>query len=213
MPLSAAELLTQADSAGQANQADEARRLLRQARLAASREGSLQLLSAVMRREASLLDPGERGPILAEAARLARRAGDSVGEVEALEDLSREFASTNRAGVAVALLGRCTEIQRTRRDKAGMVRAILLAGRVLVEAWGKDREVPAGMVMLLWSEDAARVVDEGLARMIRGYLEGFQYTLSPAEFAEVEPFLELDRMAVIDATFARYMAEHQAELP
>lgn len=209
----AAELLSLADVAGQSGRQAEARRLLRDARFAASREGSLVVLSAVMRREASFLDGAERLPVLLEAARLAERGGDAIGQIEALEDASREHASAGRAGAAVALLGVCTELQRTRRDKAGMLRAVLLAGRVLCEAWGSEREVPAGMVMLLWAEDAAHGVDESLARMVRGYLEGYQYTLSPAEFAEVEPFLELDRMAVIDATFARYMDLHRAELP
>lgn len=209
----ATQLLSLADEAGQSGRANEARRLLRDARFAATREGSLVVLSAVMRREASLLPATERLPVLLEAARLAHRGGDAVGRVEALEDASREHADAARPGPAVALLGMCTEIQRERRDKSGMVRAVLLAGRVLCEAWGAQKDIPAGMVMLLWAEDAGHAVDEGLARMVRGYLEGYQYTLSPEEFAEVEPFLELDRMAVVDATFARYMHAHAAELP
>ncbi len=211
--MNAVERLVAADSAAAAGRNDDYRKALREARLAANREGNLVALSAVMRREASLLAPAERGALLAEAARLAHRAGDADGHVEALEDLSRDWQSAGRTGLAVAALGRCAEARATLGDRTGYLRAAMLAGRALCEAWGPEREVPAGMAMLLFCEREAGRTDDTLARLLRDYLTGFQYTLSDAEFAAVEPWLELDGRAVVDATFARYMSQHGAELP
>lgn len=207
------ERLAEADAAAAAGRFDVCRKALREARLAANRAGDLAALSAVMRREASLLEPSERTGLLTEAARLAARAGDAVGQVEALEDLSRDWLTEGRTGAAVACLGRCAELQSERKDRAGYLRAAMLAGRALCEAWGPARDVPAGMAMLLFCEREAGRFDEGLARMLRDYLSGFQYTLSDAEFALVEPWLELDGKAVVDATLTRYMSEHRPELP
>ncbi len=211
--MDASERLAAADAAAAAGRFDECRRALRDARMAANGAGDLRALSAVMRREASLLEPEARGGLLVEAARLAHRAGDVVGEVEALEDLSRDWLTAGRTGAAVALLGRCAERQAGRLDRAGYIRAAMLAGRALCEAWGPSREVPAGMAMLLFCEREAGRIDDSLARLLRDYLSGFQYTLSDAEFAAVEPWLELDGKAVVDATFARYVEEHRSELP
>ena len=167
----------------------------------------------MLRREASLLDPGLRADALREAVRLARRSGDSVGEVEGLEDLARDAGTSGKAGTSVALLAVAAGVQAARADRAGFVRAVMLAGRTLCEAWGPDRDVPSGMVMLLWAESEARRFDDTLGRLLKDYLTGFQYTLSEAEFAEVEPFLALDPRAVVDATLARYMEVHREELP
>jgi hypothetical protein len=211
--MDALERLTAADEAAAGGRMEECRRALREARFAANREGNLAALSAVMRREASLLLPADRGALLVEAARLAQRGGDTVGQIEALEDLSRDRLSEGRVGVAVALLGRCAELQAERGDRAGYLRGAMLAGRALCEAWGAERDVPAGMAMLLFCEREAGRFDDALARLLRDYLTGFQYTLSDAEFAAAEPWLELDGRAVVDATLTRYVSEFGAELP
>lgn len=151
--------------------------------------------------------------VLRAAAVQARASGDLAREVGALEDLSAQAAAAGRAGEAVAFLARIAELQRERGDREGRLRAVVLAGRVLCEAWGVSRDVPAGMVMLLWAEAEARRVDVSLAAMLKDYLTGFQYTLTDLEFAEVEPWLLLDRAAVVDATMARYLHEHAGALP
>ncbi len=143
----------------------------------------------------------------------AHARGDVAREVGALEDLSRDAATADRAGEAVAFLARIAEIQRVRGDREARLHAVVLAGRVLCEAWGVGRDVPAGMVMLLWAEAEARRTDASLAAMLKDYLTGFQYTLTDREFSEVEPWLLLDPAAVVDATLARYLHEHAGALP
>lgn len=213
MPDTGRMLLEQADAAAETGREDEARALLRAARFLLQREGDLAGLAAVMRREARDLDEAERAGALREAVRVAGRANDVVGQIEGLEDLSRDHADAGRVGPAMALLGEIVRLQRSRRDRAGEVRAVLLGGRLLCEAWGETKDPGAGLVMLLWAEDAAHRVDDSLARMTRTYIEGYSYTLSPAEFAAIEPMFDLDRLAVIDATFGRFQHEHPELLP
>lgn len=213
MPETGRSLLESADTAAEAGREDEARSLLRAARFLMQREGDLAGLAAVMRREARTLDEAGRVAALREAVRIAARADDVVGQVEGLEDLSRDHADAGRVGPAMALLGEIVRLQRARRDRAGEVRAVLLGGRLLCEAWGDAKDPGAGLVLLLWAEEAARRIDDSLARMTKTYIEGYSYTLSPAEFAAIEPMFDLDRLAVIDATFARFQHEHPETLP
>lgn len=213
MPDSGRALIEQSDAAAEAGRADEAASLLRAARFVLQREGDMAGLAAVMRREARGLPETERTARLVEAVRLARGANDAIGEVEGLEELSRDHADAGRVGPAMALLGEIVRVQRARRDRAGEVRAVLLAGRLLCEAWGDAKDPGAGLVLLLWAEDVARRVDDSLARMTRTYVEGYAHALTPAEFAAIEPMFDLDRLAVIDATFARHAHEHPEVLP
>lgn len=213
MPDTGRDLLAQADAAEEAGRHEEARDLHKAARFVLAREGDLAGLAALARREARRLPPDARRAALFEAVRSARAAGDVVGEVEGLEDLSREHADAGRVGPALALLGLIVERQRGRRDRAGELRGVLLAGRLLCEAWGDAKDPGSGLVLLLWAEEVGRRVDEGLARMTRSYVEGFAHALTEAEFAAIEPMFDLNRQAVVDATFARYMQEHAEELP
>lgn len=213
MPETGRDLLAAADAAEEAGRPAEARDLWKAARFVLQREGDLAGMSALARREARRLEEPARSEALRGAVRLARDAKDTVGEIEGLEDLSREHADAGRVGPAMAILGEIVRLQRARRDRGGEVRGVLLAGRLLCEAWGADKDVGTGLVMLLWAEASGRKVDEGLGRMTRTYIEGFAHALTEREFAAIEPMFDLNHLAVVDATFARYMHEHAPELP
>lgn len=160
-------------------------------------------VAAVTRREAALLEPGERIAPLTAAIEAARRAGDLGGEIEGLEELSRAHAESGEIRRAVAVLGDVAARMRRRADAAGEARALQLAGRLLCEAPPGQQDAGRGLVMLLWAGDLAASVDPVVADLVRRYVTGFQYTLSDAEFAAIEPLLDRDRDEVVQETFAR----------
>lgn len=185
---------------------------LANARRAFETAGDLSGLAAVLRRDASLAAlAGEgvdtREALLREAARLARAAGDRAGETEALEDLSALYAEHARERDAVAVLGAIARRAREDVDAAGEARALQLAGRLLCEApHGRD-DPGRGLVVLLFAADLAASVDPVVADLIRRYITGFQYTLSDAQFAAIEPMLDRDREAVVAELFAARVFE------
>ena len=160
-------------------------------------------VAAVTRREAALLEPGDRVAPLQAAIEAARRAGDLPGEIEGLEELSRSYAESGAVRPAVAVLGQVAARMREAADAAGEARALQLAGRLLCEAPPGDQDAGRGLVLLLWAGDLAASVDPVVADLVRRYVTGFQYTLSDAEFAAIEPLLDRDREEVVAETFAR----------
>lgn len=203
-----------ADHAAQAGDMARAKDLLARAQVLFSRAGLIAGMAAVKRREAALLDPEGRVAVLFDAIRLSRDArNDQRGEVEGWEDLSRAYSEQGRIGPAVAALGRMAKLHRAGAEALGEARALQLSGRLLCEAFGKERDTGAGMVMLLWAADIGGTQDPVLADLTRRYIEGFQYTLSDSEFAEIEGVFERPRQKVVDDAFARYEREHQDELP
>jgi hypothetical protein len=178
------------------------------------RSGSLAGMAAVRRRRAALVDPEERVPVLKEAIRMSKDAGDDLrGIVEGLEELSRAWSESGKVGPAVAALGEIARIQRSVGDAAGEARALQLAGRLLCESSGAEQEPGPGLVMLLWAADIGGTVDPVLADLTHRYVQGFQYTLSDREWASIEPLFDKNRAAIVDATFARYLSRHAEDLP
>ena len=151
--------------------------------------------------------------LLFEAIRLSRDANDTRGEVEGLEDLSRAYAESGRPGPAVAALGRMAKLHRAAVEPLGEARALQLAGRLLCEGYGADRDPGAGMVLLLWAADIGGTQDPVLADLTRRYIEGFQFTLSDAEFASIEAIFDRPRALVVAEVLARYERDHPKELP
>lgn len=206
--------LDRADQAAGNGDMEPARAHLARARQLFERAGLVAGLAAVRRREAALMEPSDRVGVLVDAVRLSRRApGDTRGEVEGLEDLSRAWSESGRLGPAVAALGEIARLQRQAADPVGEARALQLAGRLLCEAPGAEQDAGAGLVMLLWAADIGGSVDPVLADLTHRYVQGFQYTLSDAEWARIEPLFDQNREAVVDATFARYRHDHARELP
>lgn len=213
-PEDGASVMNLADAAAAAGDLPRARELLQRANLLFSRAGQLAGLAAVRRREAALLEPAARPPVIAEALRLSRDAGeDARGLIEGWEDLSRAYAELGRVGPAVAALGRMAALHRAAVEPLGEARALQLAGRLLCEAYGPERDAGAGMVMLLLAADIGGSEDSVLADLTRRYIEGFQYTLSDAEFAAIEPIFDRPRADVVAEAFARYDRLHAPELP
>lgn len=203
-----------ADAAAASGEMARASELLARAQVLFARAGMLAGMAAVRRREAALLEPAARPAILADALRLSRDAGDDTrGLVEGWEDLSRAYAEQGRIGPAVAALGRMAALHRAAVEPLGEARALQLAGRLLCEAYGPERDAGAGMVMLLFAADIGGSEDPVLADLTRRYIEGFQYTLNDAEFAAIEPLFERPRAAVVAEAFARYDQTHASELP
>lgn len=213
-PEDGASVMNLADSAAAGGDMPRARELLQRANLLFSRAGQLAGLAAVRRREAALLEPAARPPVLTEALRLSRDAGDDArGLIEGWEDLSRAYAELGRVGPAVAALGRMAALHRAAVEPLGEARALQLAGRLLCEAYGPERDAGAGMVMLLLAADIGGSEDSVLADLTRRYIEGFQYTLSDAEFAAIEPIFDRPRADVVAEAFTRYDCRHAPELP
>ncbi len=206
-------VLELADLAAQAGDMSRARELLARAQALFARAGLLAGMAAVKRREAALVEPAQRAPLLFDAVRLARDASDARGEVEGLEDLSRAYSECGRLGPAVAALGRMATLHRAAVEPLGEARALQLAGRLLCEGLGADREPGAGMVLLLWAADIGGTQDPVLADLTRRYIEGFQFTLSDAEFASIESIFDRPRAAVVAEVLARYERNHLPELP
>lgn len=207
-------MLDAADQAAGRGDMDLARQHLQVAARLFSRAGQVPGIAAVRRREAALLDPPDRVPLLLEAVRLSRSVPDDHrGVIEGLEELSRAYAEDGRIGPAVAALGEVARLQRAMADAVGEARALQLAGRLLCEASGEAQEPGPGLVMLLLGADIGGTVDPVLADLTRRYVQGFQYTLSDAEWAAIEPLFDQDRSAIVDATFARYRARHAEDLP
>lgn len=206
--------LDAADQSAGRGDMDQARQHLGRAQRLFERAGLLAGLAAVKRREAALLDPPDRIPLLLDAVRLSRSVPDDHrGVVEGLEELSRAFAESGRTGPAVAALGEIAGLQRAAADAVGEARALQLAGRLLCEAFGEQQEAGPGLVMLLFAADIGGTVDPVLSDLTHRYVQGFQYTLSDAEWSAVEPLFDQDRGAVVDATFARYRTRYAEELP
>lgn len=203
-----------ADHAAGAGDMDAAVSHLSRAQRYFERNGSLAGMAAVRRRRAALLPPEERVESLKEAIRLSRDAPDDLrGAVEGLEELSRAWSESGRVGPAVAALGEIQRIQRMAADAVGEARALQLAGRLLCEASSAEQEPGAGLVMLLLGADIGGTVDPVLSDLTLRYVQGFQYTLSDAEWAKIEPMFDGDRAATVDETFARYRQQYAAELP
>lgn len=206
-------LLQQADTAAEAGDRATSGLMLMQARLAFSRAGDLAGLAAVMRREALNLDESRRLTVLRDAVRLARQAGDRVGEAEGLDDLARLHVEAGRLGPAVALFGEVAKVHATREDLAGELRALQMAGQLLCEGWGSDRDPTSGVLMLLWAAERGRRLDESLADMVENYITGYQYTLSDAEFSLIEARLNENRQTLILGVFAQYRGRWPDEIP
>jgi len=206
-------VLELADIAASSGDMARARELLLRAQTLFSRSGMLAGMAAVKRREAAIVDPEQRIPVLFEAIRLSRNANDSRGEVEGLEDLSRAYSESARLGPAVAALGRMAKLHRAAVEPLGEARALQLAGRLLCEGFGVDREPGAGMVLLLWAADIGGTQDPVLADLTRRYIEGFQFTLSDAEFAAIEGIFDRPRALVVSEVLARYELKHHTDMP
>ncbi len=206
-------VLELADLAASSGDMERARELLVRAQTLFSRAGMLPGMAAVKRREAAIVAPEQRIPVLFEAIRLSRDANDTRGEVEGLEDLSRAYAESGRPGPAVAALGRMAKLHRAAVEPLGEARALQLAGRLLCEGYGADRDPGAGMVLLLWAADIGGTQDPVLADLTRRYIEGFQFTLSDAEFASIEAIFDRPRALVVAEVLARYERDHPKELP
>lgn len=206
--------LDAADHAAGRGDMDVATAQLSRAQRHFERTGSLPGMAAVRRRRAALLEPEERPPLLREAVRLSRGAADDLrGVVEGLEELSRAYSESGQLGPAVACLGEIAALQRLAADAAGEARALQLAGRLLCEAPSEAQEPGPGLVMLLWAADIGGTVDAVLADLTHRYVQGFQYTLTDAEWAKIEPLFEEDRDTVVNRTFARFREQFAQELP
>lgn len=213
-PEDAQSVMDLADHAAAAGDMVRAKELLSRAQVLFARSGMLAGMAAVKRREAALVGPAERIPLLFEALALSRDArNDPRGEVEGWEDLSRAYSEQGRIGPAVAALGRMAKLHRAAAEPLGEARALQLGGRLLCEAYGPERDAGSGMVMLLWAADIGGSQDPVLADLTRRYIEGFQYTLSDAEFAAIESMFERPREQVVNECFARYEGRHNQELP
>ncbi len=206
--------LDRADHQAGHGEMDAARASLGRARQNFERAGLVAGIAAVKRREAALIEPAERVPLLREAVSLSRRAtGDLRGEVEGLEELSRAYAESGRVGPAVAALGEIARLQRQAADAVGEARALQLAGRLLCEGDATLQDPGIGLVMLLWAADIGGSVDPVLADLTHRYVQGFQYTLSDRQWAEIEPLFEQNREAIVDVAFARYREDFLKDLP
>ncbi len=213
-PDDAQSVMDLADASAASGDMARARELLGRAQTLFARSGNIAGMAAVKRREAALLAPVERPPLLFDAIRLSRDArNDQRGEVEGWEDLSLAYAESGRVGAAVAALGRMAALHRAGAEALGEARALQLGGRLLCEGSGADRDPGAGMVMLLWAADIGGSQDPVLADLTRRYIEGFQYTLSDAEFAVIEPLFDRPRQAVVNETFLRYERANVDLLP
>lgn len=160
------------------------------------------LASAALRRQSSAAEQqGDHGSArhhMRRSLSVARKARDHRAEVAALEELSRLSADQGLRDEAVALLGQIWQLQRHHSEAAGEERALRLAGRLLAEGG----EPGAGLVMLLAALELAEVRDPHTAHGIKQYIVGFQYTLSDAEFARIEPVLDAPREPTIARAFA-----------
>jgi hypothetical protein len=212
-PRDGRSLLAEADEAAVRRDLGAARELLDAARPLFAAAGDLQGLAAVCRREAALLPPEARNAPLREAVRLARAAGDGRGEAEAFDEIARARAEAGQLAPAVAALGEVARLARLQVDAAAEARALQLAGRLLCEAPTGEDDPGAGLVMLLRAGDLGASVDPLITDEVRRYVSGFQYTLSDARFAAIEPLLDADRDEVVTAAFARYRAACAAEDP
>ena len=67
--------------------------------------------------------------------------------------------------------------------------------------------------MLLWAADIGGSVDPVLADLTHRYVQGFQYTLTDRQWAEIEPLFDQYREAIVDVAFARYREEFSKDLP
>ncbi len=205
--------LQQADTASEAGGISAAEAALVTARDLFAAAGDLAGLAAVSRRKAALLSPSDRVGPLFEAVRLARQAKDTRGEAEGFEELSRAYSETGRRAAAIAALGALARLARAAVDPAAEARALQLAGRLLCEAPAGEDDPGAGIVLLLRASDIGGSVDAVIADLVRGYISGFQYTLSDARWAEIEPLLDADRADTVAAVFARYAVASTEPLP
>lgn len=213
-PDDAQSVMDLADNAASKGDMLRAKELLARAQTLFARSGMLAGMAAVKRREAAMVTPEERPAMLFDAIRLSRDArNDHRGEVEGWEDLSRAYSETGRIGPAVASLGRMAALHRAAAEALGEARALQLGGRLLCEGFGESRDPGAGLVMLLWAADIGGSQDAVLADLTRRYIEGFQYTLSDAEFTRIEPIFDRPREEVVRETFARYEHAHREDLP
>lgn len=128
---------------------------------------------------------------------ISRSAQDPRAEAAALEELSRLAADQGNRDEAVAWLGQVWSLQRREGVSAGEERALRLAGRLLTEGG----EPGPGLVMLLAALDLAEERDPHTAHGIRQYIVGFQYTLTDAEFTQLEPMFAAAREPIISAAF------------
>lgn len=138
-----------------------------------------------------------------------RAPGDAA--LERIYAFAGEAESSGRRGPAIAALGLVAAAARERADAALEAQALQRAGRLLCEAPPGEAEPGPGLVLLLFAADLGATVDPVFADLVRRYVTGFQYTLSDAEFAAIEPLLDRERDEVVAETFARYRAHFPGE--
>ncbi|GEM_PF-5529192 len=132
------------------------------------------------------------------AALSACGEADLRGRAEALEELSELAARLGQIDRSVALLGELRRVARQRVDLTDEARALSMAGRLLCER-GKPGE---GLVMLAQAKEWSDLQNPELAELIEQYVVGFQYTLSHAEWEQIQPLLEGARTPLIEKAFA-----------
>jgi hypothetical protein len=129
---------------------------------------------------------------------------DDTRFLEALDARADALAQAGRIGDAVAVLGEVARRCRQRGDAMGEARAVQRAGQRLCEAADPDPAI--GIVMLLHAAELAEPEDDMFSDLVRNYVAGYQYTLTDAQFAALEPLLEREPAEVVAEAFARYRA-------